>query len=123
MTLEIYVSPGSPLLALWLETFILRFQRTNQLYHQFEINSTSKYKQFFNSQRAFHFLGIIREVELLPNDWYFGCNLMRNNPLTRSEIPVPQHKLTQFFRSFYAKILELLQKELLQSYRKPDMKK
>ena len=91
MTLEIYVSPGSPLLALWLETFILRFQRTNQLYHQFEINSTSKYKQFFNSQRAFHFLGIIGEVELLPSDWYFGYNLMRNNPLTRSEIPVPQH--------------------------------
>ena len=47
----------------------------------------------FNSQRAFNFLGIIREVELLPNDWYFGRNLMRNNPLTRSEIPVPQHIL------------------------------
>ena len=31
----------------------------------------------------------IREVELLPSEWYFGSNLMRNSPLTRSEIPVP----------------------------------
>ena len=46
----------------------------------------------FNFQCAFHFLGVIREVELLLNDWYFRCNLMRNNLLTRSEIPVPQHK-------------------------------
>ena len=45
----------------------------------------------FNSQCAFHFPGIIREVELLSNDWYSGCNLMRDNPLTRSEIPLPQH--------------------------------
>ena len=34
-----------------------------------------------------------REVELLRNDWYSGCNLMPDNPLTRSKIPVPQHLL------------------------------
>ena len=31
------------------------------------------------------------EVGLLSNYWYSGCNLMRDNPLTRREIPVPQH--------------------------------
>ena len=55
MKLEIYVSPRSPtpLLALWLETFIL-----------------------FNSQCALHFFGVIREKELFPNWRFSGCNLM-----------------------------------------------
>ena len=39
----------------------------------------------------FHFFGVTKEKELLPNNWYPGCNLMRVNPPTRSEIPVHQH--------------------------------
>ena len=66
------------------------------LYHQFENNSTSKYKQFLTIKCAFHFYGIIREEGLLCNDWYSGCNLMLDNPLTWSEIPLPQHVFTIF---------------------------
>ena len=49
------------------------------------------WSKYFNSLRALHFYGIIREVGLLCNNWYSGCNLMRDNPLTRSEIPDLQH--------------------------------
>ena len=56
-------------------------------------NSTSKYKRYFNSQCVFHFFGVKKNNS--------GCNLMQNNPLSRSEMSVPQHILIEclLFRS------------------------
>ena len=58
---------------------------------------------FLTLKHLFHFHGIIREAGLLCNDWHSGCNLMRDNLLTRSETPVPQHR----FRDIVIKSREL----------------
>ena len=70
----------------WLVSYYL------YLKHYSSIN-----KQFLILNVRFISIGIIREVEFLPNDWNFGCNLMPNNPLTQSAIPVPQHKYDEMW--------------------------